>query len=356
MKINKIIVAGGGTSGHVNAGISIVEEFKKEFKAVDILFIGTKRGKESKIIPKKNYKISYINSRGLKRENIFIFIYALFLIPVSIIQSLIKLLKFRPQLVFGVGGFSAGPVCLAARILKIPVYILEQNIVLGLTNKLISKFASATFTAFPMENKNFIFTGNPVRDEIKKVNYKTSLDKFKIFIFGGSLGARAINNTIIKAIPLLNKIKDIEIVHQTGSLDYEKVKNAYKKAKFKHKVYDYTYDIYKEYKDLDLLICRSGASSVFEIIASCVPSILIPLPTAADNHQYYNAKFLHDIGASDILKQEFLTKDVLLSKITYYMNNKIKLYDMVDKLKLLRSKEKAQTKIVKYIKRHILND
>jgi len=354
--MNRILVTGGGTAGHVNAGLSIIEHFKKRFPQGEVLFVGTKRGIESTLITRAGFPIKYINSRGLNRERFHVFLLSLLLIPVSIIQSLFIVMFFRPQVVIGVGGFCSGPVLLASWLLRRPVFILEQNTVMGVTNRLNARFAKKVFTAFPLskyKDPKVVVCGNPIRSTIleskrssAKQNNNFADDSFNIFIFGGSQGSIAINKCITDAIPLLNKIKGINIYHQTGKNDYERVRQEYKTAVFEHEVFDYTHDIPSIYDKADLVISRSGASTIFELISAKLPSILIPLPTSADNHQYFNAKYLKDVGASDLIEQKEFTPENINKKIMYYMSNKNILVSMVKRLEGLSIKDKKPEEII----------
>ncbi len=355
--MKRILVTGGGTAGHVNAGISIIEQFKKESPSGEVLFVGTRRGIESTLISRAGYPIKYINSRGLNRERLHILLYSMFLIPVSIIQSFLIVLMFRPQAVVGVGGFCSGPVLLASWMLGRPVFILEQNTVMGITNRLSARFAKKVFTAFPLSKyddmEKIIVCGNPIRSSIKpskksmaKLKGEPVNGSFNIFIFGGSQGSIAINKCITDSIPLLNKLKGVCVFHQTGKTDYERVRQEYKNAIFEHEVFDYTHDIASIYDRSDLVISRAGASTIFELISAKLPSILIPLPTAADNHQYFNAKFLKDRGACELIGQNDLNKEVLLEKINSYMGNKQALVEMIKKLEPIFVNDKRAEQII----------
>lgn len=354
--MKRVLITGGGTAGHVNAGISIIEEFKKEFPSGKVLFVGTKRGIESTLITRAGFPIKYINSRGLNRERFYIFLYALFLIPISVLQSLFIVLCFRPQAVIGVGGFCSGPVLFASWLLGRPIFILEQNTIMGVTNRIAARFAKKVFTAFPLskyKDPKVVVCGNPIRIAI--TSSKKSMAKlrnepadkfFNIFIFGGSQGSIAINKCITDAIPLLNKIKGISVYHQTGKIDYERVRQEYKHAAFEHEVFDYTHEMAAIYDKADIVISRSGASTIFELIAAKLPSVLVPLPTAADNHQYFNAKFLKDQGACELMEQNDFTPENLNKKILSYINDKKLLVDMIRKLEGLSIKKKRPEEII----------
>lgn len=352
----KIIVAGGGTAGHVNAGITILDELKKKDPKTKTLFIGTKRGLEKDLVPKAGHDVKFIRARGLNRESLFVLFYSLCLIPFSIIHSVFIILKFKPDAVIGVGGFASGPFVLASALLGKPVFLLEQNAVMGFTNRLLIRFAKKIFVAFPLANikqtdvHKVVIAGNPIRSSINPSSRykesKTKKDTFNIFIFGGSQGARAINNCIASAISSINKINSIKITHQTGKLDHQKIKQAYKDANFEYEVHDYIYGIDKIYDQTDLVIARSGASTIFELIAARVPSILVPLPTAADNHQYYNAVFLSEKGGAELIEQKKLSPEFLVERISFYKNNMNELENMSRNLKEIKISKKRPEEII----------
>ncbi|MEI6079101.1 MAG: undecaprenyldiphospho-muramoylpentapeptide beta-N-acetylglucosaminyltransferase [bacterium] len=352
----RIIVAGGGTAGHVNAGITILDEFRRSFPSGRSLFVGTRRGQERDLIPRAGYDIKFIRARGLNRESLPVLAYSLLLIPFSIIHSLFIVMNFKPDAVIGVGGFASGPLVLASAILGKPIFLLEQNAVMGFTNRLLIRFAKKIFVAFPLSNikrsdeHKVVLAGNPVRSSIKPSSRYSNgkLDKktFNIFIFGGSQGARAINNCIASSVPMLNSIGPIKIVHQTGKLDLDRIKEAYKEAKFEYVVYDYIHGIDKVYDDTDLVIARSGSSTIFELIASRVPSILVPLPTAADNHQYFNAKFLSNKKAAELMEQKDMSCQSLVERLRYYIQNVDALKTMSNRLAEIELPKKRPEQII----------
>jgi UDP-N-acetylglucosamine--N-acetylmuramyl-(pentapeptide) pyrophosphoryl-undecaprenol N-acetylglucosamine transferase len=263
---------------------------------------------------------------------------------------------FRPQAVVGVGGFCSGPVLFASWLLRRPIFILEQNTVMGVTNKISARFARKVFTAFPLSkysDPKVVVCGNPIRNSISaskrslaKQSNSITDDKFNVFIFGGSQGSMAINKCITEAIPLLNKIKGLSLCHQTGKADYERVRQEYKMAIFEHEVFDYTHDIASIYDKADVVISRSGASTIFELISAKLPSILVPLPTAADNHQYFNAKYLRDVGACDLIEQKEFTPENLNKKIISYMSNKDILVNMIKNMDGLSVRGKRPEEII----------
>lgn len=348
--IKKLLVAGGGTGGHVNAGLSIIDYFKKKEPNIQTLFVGTKRGLESKLVPNHGIPIKFINSRGLKRENFFIFVFSLFLVPVSILQSFIILIFYRPKIVIGVGGFASGPLVITASFLKIKTFILEQNTVMGFTNKALTKYVKNIFIAYPLQKlekladehtAKIILTGNPIRQNISEQKVLNS-NTFNLFIFGGSQGARAINYAVLNILKDFEKIPNLKIYHQTGELDFIKVKKEYEAYKLNYEIFPYIMDIEKIYSRSNLIISRSGASSISELIATTIPAILIPLPTAADDHQYYNAKYLEDNKACILIEQNKLNSKILINTITKLVNDKLTLNEIKNNLLNIKNFEQER--------------
>jgi len=341
----KLLVVGGGTAGHVNSGLAIIEYFKNKEKDLEVLYIGTRRGIESKLVESYNINIKYINIRGLKRENYFIFIYSIILIPIALVQSLIILLSFKPSFVIGVGGFVSGPVVLIASLLRIKTYILEQNSVMGFTNTLLLRFVNNIFISFPLAKEpmhkyynKILYTGNPIRESINNIT-KIKSKKFNLFIFGGSQGARSINFAIANILDKLSQINNLKIYHQTGALDFKRIKQEYEKRNLDYELFPYILDIDKIYEVSSLIVSRAGASSISEIISANIPSILIPLPTASDNHQYYNAKYLHDFDACILIEQVNLNTNLLIDQINELVLNQEKITNIKNNLKKLKLKE-----------------
>jgi UDP-N-acetylglucosamine--N-acetylmuramyl-(pentapeptide) pyrophosphoryl-undecaprenol N-acetylglucosamine transferase len=307
----KLVIAGGGTGGHIFAGVAIAQEFLKLNFKNEVIFVGSHIGLETKLVPKSGFKLKTIRVGKIVGLNFFEKLKTLIQIPIAIIDCLFFLVKFKPNFIIGVGGFASGPCLVAAKILNIPIGVLEQNSVLGFTNTLTTKIANFVFGAFPNCPKNvnpqkFIFTGNPIRQEITQFQKRKNLNEkpFTIFIFGGSQGAHAINLIMIKTAKIFaEKNLEIKIIHQTGEKDFKMVQEAYSHLKLQTEVHPFIYEMNKIYEISDLVICRAGSSTITELAATEMPAILIPLPTAAQNHQYFNAKTLFDANACLLLEQ-----------------------------------------------------
>ncbi|MBL7543519.1 MAG: undecaprenyldiphospho-muramoylpentapeptide beta-N-acetylglucosaminyltransferase [Bdellovibrionaceae bacterium] len=319
-----IIIAGGGTGGHIYPALTIAKAIQSLNPELHVEFVGTPEGLESKIIPKAGFKITYISVGKLNYKGGFLKkIKTILQLPWAFVRSLALVIEKKPILVLGVGGYASGPFVLASSVLGIPTALWEPNAYPGMTNRILSRFVRKTFLVFEesrqkMKAKRIAVLGLPVREEIEKLNV-ASLEKkengknFRILIFGGSQGARAINQCVSA---MINKFEfqDVEIVHQTGPVDFQGVEASYQ-GKSQIKALEYLYDIENYYLWADLVICRAGASTLAELAAARKPSILVPLPSAADDHQKKNALSLVEKNAARMIEQKDLTPESLFNLI-----------------------------------------
>ena len=329
-----IVIAGGGTGGHVFPAIAIAKELTMGIANIHITFIGTARGIESKIVPKEGYDIRFIKSEGLVGKNIFSTIKSALKIPLSLKDSKRILKELQPELVLGVGGYSSGPVVLCASMMGIPTMIHEQNTLPGLTNKLLGRFVDTVAVTYHESIKFFprektYLTGNPVRLEILKGDKERgckifSLDRnlFTIFVFGGSLGATRINRAVSEALAYLGPFKDsIQFLHQTGDKDFDAVREAYRTREFKGTVIPFAYEMADAYAVADLIISRAGATTLAELTACGKAAILVPYPFAAGNHQEINARKLWDVGAAQMILDRDLNGKAVADHIKYLLQD-----------------------------------
>ena len=334
-----ILIASGGTGGHIFPAIALAKEFRLDGHKVVIA--GTGNELEKKIFSELDVEIKYFKSRLKGSSSIKKFFLSLR------INKEIKgyLEKHNPDLILGMGGYASTEICLAAKT-ETCVIIHEQNSIAGRTNKLLlsTKKANAAIEGLPGSfswlNKfmmtfsdDLVFLGNPIREEILSIkrNTKLSLDSSKskrIFIMGGSQGARSININVPKALKLLTRELSVEVIHDSGETDFESVKSAYKEINIDAKVTDFNPSIENAYQWADLFIGRAGAMTVSEISAIGLPSILIPYPYAMDNHQFYNAQFLENKGGALIIKDKDLNPEILAKKIHSIFNEDRKLESM----------------------------
>lgn len=324
----KIVIAAGGTGGHLYPGIAVAREILRE-KGNEVLFVGTLMGIEAKVLPKLGLPVRYISAGRLKGMGIAAVLKTLITLPKSFIQSFLLLRTERPDMVVGVGGYASGPVAAASWALRIPILVVEPNSYAGLANRLAGRFARRVVLTFPgNDRQNFfpaakkIFLGPLVRNGINKgdrtkaiSSFGLEADRFTVFVMGGSGGAHAINMAMKDAAPLLSDIRALQILHQTGEADVAEVTESYRKAGVKAKVLPFIHDMENAYAAADLVISRSGATTVAELAVCGKQAVLIPYPYAADNHQEYNARTLAERGQAEIILQKELTPGKLAEKI-----------------------------------------
>jgi len=318
----KVMIAAGGTGGHIYPGIAVANEILRRDPSSEVLFVGTSRGLETRIIPENGFQLALIHSVGLKNVGIKGKLKGLMTLPRSFVESRRLLREFRPTVVVGAGGYVSGPVLMMAVVMGIPTLVMDSNALPGFTNRRLARFvdrAALTFQeALPFFGKKGTVTGNPVRKEFFEVKSKESGDQNTfVLIFGGSQGARPINNAMIGALEHLNGSREtMRIVHQTGEADFERVRTAYLERGWESAdVRPYISDMMSEFEKANILICRAGATTCAEIAASGKAAIMIPLPTAADDHQRKNAEAMQNAGAAKMLVQDQLTPELLASTL-----------------------------------------
>ena len=319
----RILVAGGGTGGHVFPGIAIAEEVVMRHPRNDAVFVGTPRGLEAQVVPAAGFPIELIDVKGLKGKGALGALRNLFLLPRAAWRSLGILRRWRPDVVVGVGGYASGPVVLMAWLMGIPTAVQEQNAVAGLTNRLLGRIVKAAFTAFPEAAANFPRgkvqqLGNPIRRQLLDnfMHPSAEHERTRLLVFGGSQGAHALNMRVVEALPHLADLRDrIAIIHQTGARDREQVERGYRACGFVPDVRDFITDMSRAYAEADLVVCRAGATTLAELTVCKKPSILIPFPAAADNHQVRNALSLSIAGAATMIEERDLTGELLAQEI-----------------------------------------
>jgi UDP-N-acetylglucosamine--N-acetylmuramyl-(pentapeptide) pyrophosphoryl-undecaprenol N-acetylglucosamine transferase len=333
----RVLMADGGTGGHIFPALTVADELRKRDPNGAILFTGTAAGLEQDLVPRHGYQLRMIQVGGLIGKGLITKIKTLLQLPMAYLQSRKILSEFNPDLVIGYGAYASGPVLVAAHHKKIPILLVEPNAIPGFTNRRTLRYAK--FIAVPYEDRSGIFqgkavvTGNPVRQIRAR---KLQNEKFTIGIFGGSQGARAINQTIVSLLPELAARKEkLHMIHQTGKANFDEIRKEYETVAPFYEVTPFIYDVEKFYNRADLLICRSGAITLAEITALGKPSILIPLPTAAHNHQEANARRLMEAGAARMILQKDLTAESLLTTIREFMDSPEMLKRMADASKAM---------------------
>ena len=320
MRPQRIVIAGGGTGGHLYPGIAVARELRRRLPEAQVTFAGTARGIESRVVPREGFDLDLLRSAGLKGMSPGALVRGLSLLPLSGVDAWQIVSRRRPQLVIGVGGYSSGPVVLIAALRRIPTLLLEQNAVPGFTNRRLAPFVTAAALTFESSLSYFgrrgFVTGNPVRPEFFDPTPPASGGPPRILIFGGSQGAHAINMAMVEAAPRLAAHPGgLAITHQTGERDLERVRDGYRRAGLEARVEPFLYTMDREMKAADLVICRAGATTIAELTACGRPSLLVPLPTAADDHQRRNAEVLAAAGAAESIDQSRLTGSLLAEKI-----------------------------------------
>ncbi len=346
-------MAGGGTGGHLFPALALADEFKRLDPSVEIVFIGTERGLESKVVPSRGYKLETLDVEGLKKRSSGAKIRAGLKAAKATIHCYSSLKRLKADGVIGSGGYSSGPVVLAARLLGIKTAIIEQNALPGLTNRLLGKIAGRIYLSFEEAVKFFpsgrtMVTGNPIRRGILRGAVERRRGRgdkrFRIFVFGGSQGATAINAAFLDAAEHLADIwGSLAVIHQSGSDGYKQTEAAYKRKGIKVDLYEFIDDMAGAYGSADLVVCRAGATSIAELSAFGLPSILVPYPFSSDGHQDVNAKAVVDRGGALMIPQHELTGSSLAALIRKLYEDPTLLKTMRDKAKSLAKPKAAET-------------
>lgn len=335
----RIIIAGGGTGGHLFPGIAVAREVQSKDRNAEILFVVGRKKMETGILSTYGFQTESIDVKGLKGQGWKQTLQVLIRIPGSIMQSVSIIRRFSPSIVLGVGGYSSGPFCLTARGMGIPTAIHEQNSYPGLTNRLLARIVDRTFISFEacepfLKTKNKVLTGNPIREELIRENENRPENKetFSVLVVGGSQGARAINEVFVETLAQLKTAgKRIRVIHQTGQTDYERVQAEYAKRGLSGKVAPFIEEMAKAYRFSDMVVGRAGATTIFELAALGKPSVLIPYPFAANQHQKTNANALVEIGGAEIIHQKDLNGESLGRVLMKYMDDRAALEKMGEK-------------------------
>lgn len=333
----KLLITGGGTGGHIFAGVAIADQWKKTYPNSRILFVGAAGGIEERLVPKAGYPLEVIRLGSLKGVSLGKRLRTLFQLPIALIKAAVILIRERPEAVVGVGGYASGPVVLIARLLGwswgVHTAILEQNAVPGFTNRILARFSHAVFCAFPGIESQFpirktALTGNPVRNTMNSFP-SAARDPFTVFIFGGSQGAVGINTLVLDSFEYLREfLPKLRFIHQTGERDFERVQRGYEVAGVIGRIEKFIHDMPDCYRAASLVVCRAGSSTLAELAVVRRAAVLIPFPYASDNHQEKNARLFVDKGAAEILIQGTATGKDLAAKITEYFLDSTKVSAM----------------------------
>jgi len=327
----RVIVAGGGTGGHVIPALAIAQELRSRYSA-QVLFVGTPRGIETRLVPAAGFDLEVIKVGALNRVDFATRIRTVLDLPRAVMSSAKLIREFRPDVMIGVGGYASGPAMLAAGMMNVPTLAFEPNVVPGVANRIVAPLVSAAAVHFETTCRYFRnchVTGVPVRQEFFNAPPRSKDARPTLLVFGGSQGAHAINQAVLEALPkLMEAVPDIHIIHQTGEKDYAEVQAVYLRTVISAEVSPFIDDMPAAFGRADLLLCRSGASTVAEITAAGKPAIFIPLPTAAGDHQTYNATALAEANAARLLPQSELTGERLVREIAILLCDRQQLAKM----------------------------
>ncbi len=329
----RVIVAGGGTGGHVIPALAIAQELRSHYGA-EVLFVGTPRGIETRLVPVAGFDLRLIEVGALNRVDFATRLKTMADLPRALVASAKLVREFRPDVMIGVGGYASGPAMFVAGMMSVPTIAFEPNVVPGVANRLVAPMVSAAAVHFQETChyfRNCHVTGVPVRQEFFRVPQRAQDARATLLVFGGSQGAHAINQAVLEALPkLIEAVPDIHIIHQTGEKDYAEAHAAYLRTMISAEVSPFIHDMPGAFARADLLLCRSGASTVAEITAAGKPAIFIPLPTAADDHQTRNAAALAEANAARLLPQSELSADRLVTEIATMLRNRARLAEVAE--------------------------
>lgn len=331
----RVILAGGGTGGHVIPALAIARELQSLYSA-ECLFVGTSRGMETRLVPAAGFPLELIQVGALNQVSLMTRLKTLLGLPVAVWTALGILRKFRPDVVIGVGGYASGPAMAAAALRRIPMLAFEPNVVPGFANRIVAPFVSAAAVHFEETKKYFTnchVTGVPVRSQFFDL---PSLEKARaagdppmLLVFGGSQGARAINQAMCEAVSgLREKLPNLQIIHQTGERDYSAMLAAYERLGIEAEVSKFIDDMPGTFARADLIVCRAGASTVAEIAAAGKPAVYVPFPRSADDHQRRNAEAMQTAGAAVMLEERDLTAPELVGVLAGLLSDPSKLQAM----------------------------
>jgi UDP-N-acetylglucosamine--N-acetylmuramyl-(pentapeptide) pyrophosphoryl-undecaprenol N-acetylglucosamine transferase len=346
MRARRVVISGGGTGGHLYPALAVGRKLQEKDSAIRLTFIGGRRPIEKALMDKYGahfipMRIEGIKGRGLKGLKTII------RLPFAIFRSLLLLVRLRPGLVIGVGGYSSGPVVLAAAWLGIPTLILEQNLIPGFTNRLLIRWVRKAVVAFENSLGYFkgkaIFLGNPVRQEFYRIRPKPRTPTLTLLVFGGSQGSHILNETMIVALPLLAAERDrLRIFHQTGEADFEKVKEAYVQNGFRDaEVAPFFHDMAGYFEKSDLVVGRAGATTIAELTVARKAAVLVPFAQASEDHQARNARELARVDGAEVILERDLTPGLLADRVLYYLNHPERINAMEKNLTVLTSEDPA---------------
>jgi UDP-N-acetylglucosamine--N-acetylmuramyl-(pentapeptide) pyrophosphoryl-undecaprenol N-acetylglucosamine transferase len=330
----RAILAGGGTGGHVIPALAIAQELQKRYTA-EVLFMGTERGLEKRLVPAAGFPLKFVKVGALNRVSLGTRLKTFFDLPRAIFAAGRVLDDFQPDVVIGVGGYASGPAMVSAIRKRIPSIAFEPNLVPGFANRMVARFVSAAAVHFERTAeyfRNAVVTGVPVRPAFFQIPRKHYVQASPtLLVFGGSQGARAINQAMVRSLPeLIKRLPRLHVIHQTGERDYNDMQAGYARAGMSIEVHKFMEDMPGFFARADLVLCRSGASTVAEIAAAGKPAIFVPFPLAADDHQRRNAEAMEQAQAAVVLEETRLDEVWLVDSISALLEDPQRLAHMGD--------------------------
>lgn len=346
----RLLIAGGGTGGHLFPAIAVARAVREEDSDANILFVGTRHGIEARIIPETEFPIRYIRTRGIRRTGPVNTLLGALELPLGLAQSIAILRGFRPDQVLGVGGFASGPTLAAAVLMRIPTAIQEQNSVMGTTNRFLTRIVDRIYASWEdmvpsPPSKKTLLTGNPVRADLFNGPVREKEPgRLNVLIFGGSRGARSVNESFSRHLSTLSPLgKRIRILHQTGLGAAEPMRSAYEEAGVDAEVVEFIHEMGSAYQWADLVVCRSGASSLAELTALGKPAVVVPYPYAIGDHQTLNARVLEKGGAVRVVPDEESRNGALVKELVALLDKPESLQSMAENSRRFGRPDAART-------------
>jgi UDP-N-acetylglucosamine--N-acetylmuramyl-(pentapeptide) pyrophosphoryl-undecaprenol N-acetylglucosamine transferase len=335
MKLRRtFIIAAGGTGGHLFPGIAVADELRRRDPQTRVVFAGTPKGLESRLVPRSGHELVLLPILPLNGVGALRALKGLLVLPWGLLRAAALVRRLRPEAVLGVGGYAGGPVVLAAALMGIPTVILEPNARPGFTNRILRPFVRVAACSYEAARRQFgskgVVTGNPVRGGFARLPKKAHAVPYTLLAFGGSQGSRVLNHALVDALPRLPGAERLRIVHQTGVAMRPEVAGAYAAAGRNAEVLEFLDDMEARFAQADLVVCRSGATTCAELTAAGKASVLVPFALAADDHQRNNARALQEAGAARMIEEKDLTGETLAGAVTETLETPGRLEAMED--------------------------
>jgi UDP-N-acetylglucosamine--N-acetylmuramyl-(pentapeptide) pyrophosphoryl-undecaprenol N-acetylglucosamine transferase len=348
----KLLIAAGGTGGHIFPGVSVAEAFAQR-KDREVVFTGTPYGLEEKLIPAAGFRLVKIESRPFSGRSPAAKVRTLLTLAKGVLQARKVIGAEKPDAILGMGGFTSVPVLLAGLYGRVPCFIHEQNVYPGMANRLLARRVRTTFISFAetseyLKARALVHTGNPIRKTMRGKRGETKDGNFNIFVFGGSRGARTINEGVLAMLPYFEAYRKTGLYHQTGGEDFDRVAAGYKGSSTTHEVFPFTDQMEKYYNLADVVIARAGASTIFELSYFGKPAILIPYPFSAGGHQWKNASAVETAGGGYVMGNSEVSGQKLYETITGLRENPDELARMSENIRSIYVEDSEQ-KVIREI-------